>query len=231
MRSRASKISNLCKSLIAAVALFGAAVSNFAGSALALDPGAWPPGAALTAPNLKQIYSSGSSGPQKFNYGTGYWTPVYIPAGSYVKSINIYAATGGNSGDKLHFAIYTPDSGSTVPYALDTDFGTALIPTSGGPVTVSISPAWQNVSSDGYFWLYVTPSQPTTATFVVALESVPAGLGSSVVIGGPVPNWAPPYGNQGETYEATVSAGTAPSTAPSSGAMDANFTYMLYLTH
>jgi hypothetical protein len=79
--------------------------------------------------------------------GTLYFVPVFIPAGTVVKTLSVVVGLAGAGSDAVHLGIYTNNSGS--PGSLVKDFGTATT-LSLGAATTSSSPT---TMTGGWYWI------------------------------------------------------------------------------
>jgi len=222
MRSRASKISNLCKSLIAAVALMSAADSARA------NPNYWPTGA-IMGPDVVGFETSAG-----LANNVAYYTPITVPAGSYILTVNLPMSTVSVPG-YVSFAIYSSNSSSTAPYNLQSI--STPVPVSNGQVAsyTFASPGFQNLTTTT-LWVAFSFSPGTSGYFDTVY---PNGANASNTLATFITpgsgTIASPTTQQSLTYIVSQTYNSWPSIVPSGGSFGGGnlgtMVPLVYFTH
>ncbi len=218
-RSRASKISNLCKSLIVSVTLMGAADSACA------NPNYWPTG------NLMGPDVYGTWGNYPISNGVACYVPMTVPQYSYILSVGRPFMPGSTG--TVSFAFYGSDSTSRTPTTLFASYPAVQIPSAGGIAAAQIAaPGYQNLTNP-VIWVGFQFSNANGAYGAIALAGTapPANPGSIFPGSGTTSGFAISSGEiygpylttwMTPTFDSTAycveqTYGSWPSTPPSSG--------------
>jgi hypothetical protein len=148
--------------------------------------------------------------------GVTYYTPITIPAGSYVLNINLLMSTVSSAG-YVSFAIYTSNDSSRIPYGLVATSMPVPISSQQPLATYSFaSPGFQN-STTTTLWVAFSFS-PGTAGYFTAIAP------DQIVVGPYIADFVTPgsgvqtsNNQQSPTYTVTQTYNVWPSVAPTGG--------------